>query len=254
MIRSILLLVLTFLSLEIYAKDVTATAWLVASADGDIIDSVNMHEERSIASITKLMTAMVVLDARLNLNEQLKPYTRRELLQLAIVHSDNNASEKLCRTYPGGRSACIEAMNSKARSLGMLHTGFSDPTGLGNTNRSTAYDLVKLVQAAHLYPEIVAASKMSVVKIERPVKVKAKTKNKKNIYKTKTRYLVFRNTNPLVATKDFIVSKTGYIRASGGCIVMMLDTDLGRRIVVLLNSKNTKTRIPEAYGLATTTY
>lgn len=254
MIKSILFFVAVLLSFEISAKDVTATAWLVASADGDIIDSVNMHEERSIASITKLMTAMVVLDARQDLNEYLKPYTRRELLQLALVHSDNGASEKLCRNYIGGRHACIEAMNAKAKSLGMLHTGFSDPTGLGNTNRSTAYDLVKLVQAAHLYPEIVAASKMSVVKIERPVKVKVKTKSKKSVNKTKTRYLVYRNTNPLVATKDFIISKTGYIRASGGCIVMMLDTDLGRRIVVLLNSKNTKTRIPEAYGLATSTF
>jgi D-alanyl-D-alanine endopeptidase (penicillin-binding protein 7) len=247
MIRSITLL-LAFLASSVYAKDITATAWLVASADGDIIDSVNMHEERSIASITKLMTAMIVLDARQDLNEKLKPLTRKELLQLAIVHSDNGASEQLCRNYPGGRSKCIEAMNAKAKSLGMLHTGFSDPTGLGNTNRSTAYDLVKLVQAAHLYPEIVTASKMSAVKIQRTVKVKTKTK-KNN--KVKTKYLVYRNTNPLVATKDFIVSKTGYIRASGGCIVMMLDTDFGRRIVVLLNSKNTKTRIPEAYQLAT---
>ena len=210
MIRSITLL-LAFLASSVYAKDITATAWLVASADGDIIDSVNMHEERSIASITKLMTAMIVLDARQDLNEKLKPLTRKELLQLAIVHSDNGASEQLCRNYPGGRSKCIEAMNAKAKSLGMLHTGFSDPTGLGNTNRSTAYDLVKLVQAAHLYPEIVTASKMSAVKIQRTVKVKTKTK-KNN--KVKTKYLVYRNTNPLVATKDFIVSKTGYIRIS----------------------------------------
>ena len=252
MLRIFLITIFAFLSFEISAKDITATAWLVANADGDILDSVNMHEERSIASITKLMTAMVVLDARQDLNERLRPYTRGELLQLAIVHSDNKACEKLCQNYPGGRSKCIEAMNSKARSLGMIHTGFSDPTGLGNSNKSTAYDLIKLVQAAHLYPEIVAASKMSVVKIENPTKTKIKTKvksRKKN--KIKSNLLVFRNTNPLVATKDFIVSKTGYIRASGGCIVMMLDTELGRRIVVLLNSKNTKTRIPEAYSLAT---
>lgn len=242
----ILSLIVSNLSL---AKDITATAWLVANAEGDILDSANMHEERSIASITKLMTAMVVLDAKQDLYEKIKPHTRKELLQLAIVHSDNRASEKLCQNYPGGRNLCISAMNEKARSLGMLQTRFSDPTGLGVSNISTAYDLVKLVQAAQLYPEIVGASRMSAVMIPTTVKIKTKSKNKDKI---RTRYLVYRNTNPLVATKDFIVSKTGYIRASGGCIVMMLDTELGRRIVVLLNSKNTKTRIPEAYKLATT--
>lgn len=250
MIRSVLFFIFITLSSTIFAKDITATAWLVANADGDILDSVNIYEQRSIASITKLMTAIVVLDAKQDLDEKIKPYTRRELLQLAIVHSDNRASERLCQNYPGGRSSCIDAMNAKARSLGMIHTGFSDPTGLQMTNRSTAYDLVKLVQAAHLYPEIVSASKMSAVKIETKQKVKVNTKSKKKQI-NKTKYLVFRNTNPLVASKDFIVSKTGYIRASGGCIVMMLDTEFGRRIVVLLNSKNTKTRIPEAYKLAT---
>jgi len=234
MIKLTILLLTFFLSLPLSAKDITATAWLVADADGEILNSANIYEERSIASITKLMTVMVVLDANQDLDQYLKPYTRRELLQLSIVHSDNAASEKLCQNYPGGRSSCISAMNQKAKFLGMIHTQFSDPTGLGMTNRSTAYDLVKLVQAAHHYPLIVDASQMSAVKIRK-----------------KKKYLVYRNTNPLVSTKEFLVSKTGYIRASGGCIVMMLDTHLGRRIVVLLNSKNTRTRIPEAYKLAT---
>jgi len=125
-----------------------------------------MYEHRSIASITKLMTAMVVLDAHQNLDEYIKPYTRRELLQLAIVHSDNRASETLCQKYPGGRLACIKAMNEKAHNLGMLDTRFIDPTGLGVMNSSTAYDLIKMVRAAELYPEITAASKMSEVKIK----------------------------------------------------------------------------------------
>ncbi len=234
MFKNIFFIVLASLSLTVSAKDITATSWLVANGDGDIIQSENMYQQRSIASITKLMTVIVVLEADQDLNDYIKPYTRKELIQLAIVHSDNRASETLCQHYPGGRSKCIQAMNDKARRLGMIDTKFIDPTGLGVMNTSTAYDLIKLVRAAELYPEIVAASKMDSVKI----------KNKK-------KYLVFKNTNPLVATKDFIVSKTGYIRASGGCIVMMLDTEIGRRIVVLLNSKNTRTRIPEAYQLAT---
>jgi D-alanyl-D-alanine endopeptidase (penicillin-binding protein 7) len=115
----------------------------------------------------------------------------------------------------------------------MINTHFVDPTGLGVMNTSTAYDLIKLVKAAEIYYEIVEASNMKEVKI-----------------KHKEKFIVFKNTNPLVATKEFIISKTGYIQAAGGCIVIMIDTELGKRIVVLLNSKNTKTRIPEAQLLA----
>lgn len=234
MVKSLFFIILISLSGHLLARDITATSWLVANEHGDIIKSENMYQQRSIASITKLMTAMVVLDANQDLDEYIKPYTRRELLQLAIVHSDNNASENLCKHYPTGRDGCIQAMNRKANLLGMSNTKFVDPTGLGVMNYSTAYDLIKLVKSAELYSEIVQASRMSEVKI-----------------KHKKKFLVFRNTNPLTATKEFIVSKTGYIRAAGGCIVMMVDTDLGRRIVVLLNSKNTRTRIPEAQLLAT---
>ncbi len=233
--KSLIALLLTFLSFSIFGKDITATSWLVANDNGDIIQSENIYQERSIASITKLMTVMIVLDADQDLDEYIKPYTRKELIQLAVVHSDNRASEILCQRYPGGRSDCIRAMNSKARSLGMINSRFSDPTGLGVMNTSTAYDLVKLVKAAQYYPEIREASGMSEVKI-----------------KIKKKWLIFRNTNPIIGKRhEFIVSKTGWIRASGGCIVMMLDTDIGRRIVVVLGSKNTHTRIPEAEFIAT---
>ncbi len=233
--KSLIALLLTFLSFSIFGKDITATSWLVANDNGDIIQSENIYQERSIASITKLMTVMIVLDADQDLDEYIKPYTRKELIQLAVVHSDNRASEILCQKYPGGRSDCIRAMNSKARSLGMINSRFSDPTGLGVMNTSTAYDLVKLVKAAQYYPEIREASGMSEVKI-----------------KIKKKWLIFRNTNPIIGKRhEFIVSKTGWIRASGGCIVMMLDTDIGRRIVVVLGSKNTHTRIPEAEFIAT---
>jgi len=223
------------LSLTAQGHNITATSWLVANGHGEIIQSENIYQHRSIASITKLMTIMVVLDAHQDLDQYIKPYTRKELIQLAIVHSDNRASELLCQNYPGGRSDCVRAMNDKARSLGMINTQFADPTGLGVMNASTAYDLIKLVRAAELYPEIVAASRMSEVKI-----------------KIKKKWLVFKNTNPIIGKRhEFIVSKTGWIRASGGCIVMMLDTDVGRRIVVVLGSKNTHTRIPEAEFIAT---
>ena len=213
---------------------ITATSWLVADGSGKIIDGANTTQVRSIASISKLMTAMIVLDAHQDLDEYIKPYTRRELLQLAIVHSDNKATDMLCNNYPGGKIECVRALNAKANWLGLPNTRFTEPTGLSVFNVSTAEELVKMVMAASTYPDIVLASKTSEVKI-----------------KIKRKWLIFRNTNPIIGQRhDFIVSKTGYIRASGGCIVMMLDTDIGRRIVVVLGSKNTKTRIPEAEFIA----
>lgn len=225
-----IVLALMLASTEIYADKITATSWLVADQSGHIIQSENINQQRSIASITKLMTVMVILDSAADLDEYIKPYTRRELIQLAIVRSDNRASEQLCDHYPRGRDACVRAMNQKAKDLAMPNTRFVDPTGLGVMNVSTAADLIKLVQAAQDYPEIVKASSTSQIKI-----------------KMKKKWLVFRNTNPIIGQRhEFIVSKTGWIRAAGGCIVMMVDTDIGRRIVVVLGSKNTHTRIPEA--------
>jgi D-alanyl-D-alanine endopeptidase (penicillin-binding protein 7) len=222
-------------SANVYADKITATSWLVADQSGHIIQSENINQQRSIASITKLMTVMVILDSDADLDEYLKPYTRKGLIQLAMVRSDNRASERLCERYPRGRDACIRAMNQKAKELGMSRTRFVDPTGLGIMNVSTAEDLIKLVQAAKDYPEIVKTGSMSQVKI-----------------KLKKKWLVFKNTNPIIGQRhDFIVSKTGWIRAAGGCIVMMVDTDVGRRIVVVLGSKNTHTRIPEAEFIAT---
>lgn len=213
---------------------ITASSWLVANAYGDIIQGENIEQQRSIASITKLMTVMVVLDAKQDLEERVSSYTRKELIQLAMVKSDNNAAQMLCNNYPGGPSACVSAMNLKAKKLKLTHTRYVDPTGLNVMNVSTAYELVQVVIESSTYPEIVQASKSSIVKV-----------------KLKKKWFVFHNTNPIIGKRhDFIVSKTGYIRASGGCIVMMLDTDIGRRIVVVLGSKNTRTRIPEAEFIA----
>lgn len=213
---------------------ITAQSWLVADSNGRIIDGENTKEVRSIASITKLMTAMVVLDAKQNLNERVNKYTRRELINLALVKSDNLAAVALCDSYPGGSPACVQAMNAKARSLGLSETRYLEPTGLSVFNVSTAEELISVVLAASSYEEITEASKMNQVKIQ-----------------IKKKWFIFNNTNPIIGKRhNFIVSKTGYIRASGGCIVMMLDTEIGRRIVVVLGSQSTKTRIPEAEFIA----
>lgn len=216
------------------SANITAKSWLVTDGSGRMLQGENIHEVRSIASISKLMTTLVVLDAKQDLEENIKPYTRHQLIKLAMVKSDNRAAQLLCQHYPGGQVECIRAMNRKAHELGMINTRFIEPTGLSVMNISTAEELVKLVIAARDYPEIVEASKTSQVKIQ-----------------IRKKWLVFNNTNPIIGKKhDFIVSKTGWITASGGCIVMMLNTDIGQRVVVLLGSKTIRTRIPEAEFIA----
>jgi D-alanyl-D-alanine endopeptidase (penicillin-binding protein 7) len=234
-----------FLATQVYAifaqTNLTAQAWLIADDNGTILEGMHTTDIRSIASITKLMTSMVVLDIGQSLTETIpkklynRKFTRQELFNLAIVRSDNNAARMLCEFYPGGVKKCVEAMNAKASTLGMSSSRFTDPTGLLNTTVSTAEDLVKLVMAAKNYPTITLASNTSTIRWQ--------------INKKKS--AIFHNTNRLVGTGvDFIVSKTGWITASGGCIVMMLQGEQGIRTVILLGSKNIRTRIPEAYMLS----
>jgi D-alanyl-D-alanine endopeptidase (penicillin-binding protein 7) len=183
---------------------------------------------------------MTVLDAGQALNEVIKTklyknVTRQTLIDLAMVKSDNTASMILCQQYPGGYDECIHMMNRKTQELDMLDTRVYDATGLNYENVSTANDLLKLVQAASKYPTIVEAS----------------SKDRVTLVK-KNRRIEMRNTNYLVGHGyDFIVSKTGFISKSGGCIVFMLNTMAGVRTVVLLGSKNTRTRIPEATFIST---
>jgi len=126
-------------------------------------------------------------------------------------------------------------MNDKVRSLGLTKTHFVESSGLSVMNVSTAEELITIVTEAAKYPEIIIASRTSAVKI-----------------KIRKKWFVFHNTNPIIGKRhDFVVSKTGFINASGGCIVIMMDTEIGRRIVVVLGSKNTHTRIPEAEFIAT---
>jgi D-alanyl-D-alanine endopeptidase (penicillin-binding protein 7) len=219
----------------------TAQAWLVADGSGKILDGNHTKDIRSIASITKLMTVMVVLDAQQNLNEIIstklynKKLSRRDLISLAIIKSDNQAATLLCQNYPSGLFSCIQAMNEKAKSLEMYDTKYIEPTGLSIFNVSTAEDLVKLVIAASKYQIINEDSNKDSIKM--------------SINKKKS--ALFHNTNSLVGRGyEFIVSKTGWITKSGGCIVMMLTTERGVRTVVLLGSKNTKTRILEAKMIA----
>lgn len=201
--KKFITLLLLSLSLVSHAATITAKSWLIVD-NGKIVSGQNITEVRSIASITKLMTVMVYLDVK-------KSYDPR-LIQRAIVSSDNKAAQRLCDDYPGGREDCIFMMNVKAKEMGLKNTKFVEPTGLSVFNTSNAEELVKIVEEASKYPEIVDASHI-----------------KKN------------NTNPTIGKYHYTVSKTGYINKAGGCIVAKVD----RRIIVILGSKNVKTRIIE---------
>lgn len=225
--------------------NILATNYIVQDFDtGEIIAEKNPLEIRSIASITKVMTAIIVLDAEQNLDEKIRyksiknissklPHnsliTRRELLLITLMSSDNGAAKTLAIHYPGGEEAAIMAMNQKAVQLGMHDTVFTDSTGLLNGNVSTINDLVKLTNYAYTYSTIRDFS----TKYTQRVQVTNK----------KTTFLDFRTTNSLVQNYDVLLSKTGWIRASGGCLVMIISNQGKRLVVILLNSKNTTTRI-----------
>lgn len=205
-----------------------------------------------IASITKLMTAMVILDAKLPMDEvvsvatddqdKLKgthsrlrigmTFTRSEMLQMALMASENRAASALARSYPGGMVAAVAAMNAKAKQLGMTSTKFFDPTGLNSDNVSTAHDLVKMVAAARTYPLIHQYTTTASTSIEG----------------WRGRELRFHNTNPLVrnASWDIGVSKTGFINEAGRCLVMQATIKQRPVIIVLLDSWGKRTRVGDA--------
>ena len=227
---------------------------LVLDADtGEVVIDKNADAVTPIASITKLMTAMVSLDRGLDLEQRivlsrqdtdslkgsrsrLRPgnvLTRGDLLMLALMASENRAAAALGRTYPGGLEPFVAAMNAKAASLGMNDSRFVDATGLSPYNVSSARDLVKLVRAAHEYSQIREYS----------------TKDRAQVrVSERGRPLNFHNTNGLVRAHHWEVglSKTGYISEAGRCLVMHVRLASKDLIVVLLDSWGRNSRIGDA--------
>ena len=216
------------------------------------LHSKNADVVAPIASITKLMTAMVILDAKLPLDEEISispldinrkkhtrsrmrtgmMLTRGELLKLALMASDNLSAAALARTYPGGTEAALVQMNAKARELGMGASRFMDPTGLNSGNVSTANDLVKMVRAAQGYELIHRFT----------------TSTSHTLEQAGHRPLRFHNTNPLVrnASWDIGLSKTGYISEAGRCLVMEAKITEQPVIIVLLDSWGRNSRVGDA--------
>jgi D-alanyl-D-alanine endopeptidase (penicillin-binding protein 7) len=230
----------------------SAAVLVVDLDDGRTIFGKNTQSITPIASITKLMTAMVVLDAGLPLEETLyidsadldfvkhtnsrlgvgTGLPRRDMLRLALMSSENRAAASLGREYPGGGEAFIAAMNRKAVELGMWNTRFVDPTGLSSENVSTANDLVKMVKGAYQYPLIREFT----------------TTSEHEVGTMAGRNLHYRNSNGLVRNSDWEIglSKTGYISEAGRCLVMQARIAARQVIIVLLDSWGKQTRIGDA--------
>lgn len=227
------------------------SALVVNNKTGQILYQKNADRIMPIASISKLMSAMVVLDANLDMNEtvtitpdeidRLKgtgsrlaigtALTRKELLHLSLMSSENRATHALGRTYPGGMGAFVAAMNRKAQSLGMYGSRFYEPTGLNFQNVSTAKDLSLMVNAAAQYPQIRTNSTSNYASVQ--------TKNGQQNYK---------NSNALVREGmwNIELQKTGYIREAGRSMVVKANIQNQPVTIVLLNSPTSATRVNDA--------
>lgn len=239
---------------------------IVVDADtGKVILDKHSDQIRPIASITKLMTAVVVLDANLSLDETViisreeveatktrkgernisrslpvgVVLTRAELLHLALMNSQNRAAAALARTYPGGTEAFVEAMNKKAQELGMTDTKYVDPTGLYNQNVSSAHDLAILVRHASTYELINDFSTTQRFELTTYTQ------------KRRTKKLAFKTTNRLVKLNDWnlVLQKTGYIRDAGHCVVLMAEMGVKKVIVVLLHTVSNNARAADASNI-----
>jgi serine-type D-Ala-D-Ala endopeptidase (penicillin-binding protein 7) len=255
-------LILTVLALHAAASPIhdpklkSSSVLIIDQSDSSVLYSRHSDVAMPIASITKLMTALVVLDAKQPLDEPIQiteadrdlpkasfsrltvgtTLTRGDLMHLALMASENRAAHALGSNYPGGLPAMVEAMNAKAAQLGMTNSHFVDPTGLSSQNVASPEDLSKLV---------IAASHNSTIRefsTDRHYAVKVR------------RHMVeFRNTDNLVAnpTWNIIVQKTGYIAEAGKCLVMAAVIEGRSVVIVLLDSLGKYTRVADAKRIKT---
>lgn len=233
--------------------ELNSSVALVADADSqEVLYAKNPHAVLPIASITKLMTVVVTLEANLDLDEvisithedidtyknthsRLKPgqeFTRRELIHLALMASENRAASALGRSYPGGLTACTAQMNRRARQLGMLNSSFSETTGLSVENKASANDLARMVIHARRFDLIRQYS----------------TDPQASVQTASGATLNFRNTNRLIRKGDWDISlqKTGFINEAGRCLVMQAKVGERNLVIVLLDALGSSARFADA--------
>lgn len=226
----------------------TLSVMVTNVTDDTITRAQNIDQIRALASMTKLMTAMIALDYDHNMSRKLvlsrmagskmpkREYTRGELFHMLLIKSDNAAAETLAADYPGGRDKFIRDMNIRAMMLNMYNTQFSDPSGLSPHNLSTASDVTQMVIASSSYPEIRVISTKKITTIE-------------NIGKRKNRVLVLHNTNTAILSQlhGVQVSKTGYTNPAGFCVAILVQKHDGERdyheVIVVMGARNSAQRV-----------
>lgn len=231
----------------------SSVAIVMDDREGVMLYGRNVDRPRPIASLTKLMTALVILDSGLSLDEQIKitrddrdrlrgtrsrlgfnaVFTRYDLLRAALGASDNRAAAALGRTFPGGQEAMVQAMNAKAQELGMTQTRYADSSGLDNSNVSTARDLTRLVAEASKRQMLHALTTTASFRITD---------------QTSGRELAYHNTNRLLRKEawDIALSKTGYTAAAGNCLLMQTTISDRPLTIVLLDSWGKYSRYGDA--------
>lgn len=246
-------LLLTGFLPNVHAESIKSKAYVVYDLNnGKMVEGKNEKQKLPIASITKLMTAMVALDKKPNLDKEITiekadvdtllhttsrlkvgtTLTMREALNLALMSSENRAASAISRNYPGGKPAFVRAMNEKAKRIGMKNTQFFDSTGLESRNQATASDLVNLVKHANNYALI-----------------KDFTTTAQKDFELNQHDMHYVNTNPLIRFNnsqwDISVSKTGYTEKAGKCIVLLSEVDGKPYIFSLLGSRSKETRLQD---------
>jgi D-alanyl-D-alanine carboxypeptidase/D-alanyl-D-alanine endopeptidase (penicillin-binding protein 7) len=255
MLKKLFATVLMSFSAAAFAVPFGSQSVLVVEDDtGKILLEKNADRVVPIASLTKLMTAMVVLDAHQDMDELIEIdrsdvdtfkhsssrvpvgalISRRDVLQLALMSSDNRAAAALARTFPGGTEGFKSAVRRKIAALGMTQTVIEEPTGLSPRNRSTAGDLVKMAAASSKYAEITHM-----------------TTESKDLININGREVEYRNTNRLVGAKgwDIGLSKTGYTSEAGRCLIMNIKAAGKNATMILLNANASSARILDALNV-----
>lgn len=232
-----LVLILSLLCSTSYAT----TTYVYNVTKDEVMQDYAADRVRPIASVTKLMTAVIVIESGQSLDEKIpykgflgkKEISRRELLKLLLVKSDNNAAEALAHGYSGGRAGFILNMNFKAKQLGMNHTEYEDPSGLGRWNQSTAKDLSKLLTYAYNYDTMRDLAAIESFNVDNVSKKKKKVKvSKLTINNT--------NLNLLKEYKEIEISKTGFTNPAGKCLAMLLTKNGEKYTIIILGERNTR--------------
>jgi len=236
------MVLLVLVCMPVMAKDSRPSIWLHDVTKKETVIASDSNIPKSIASITKIMTAMIALDHDRNLNRHIVVkaggklpaglHTRRDVMRAMLIRSDNRAADALAADFPGGERAFVRAMNQRARLLNMTAARFVDPSGLGSGNMATAGEVAEMVKASALYPFIVETSVQKQALFDINLRQRVRT-------------IELHNTNqPLLFEFDeIVISKTGFTSAAGWCVALMVEKKGRTFIVVVLGARTKQERL-----------